>query len=684
MGFPSEKREALFRNPYSEVLRFLDHYHKDHYWVYNLCSERGYDPAKFYNRVSVMPFDDHNAPPFEVMEEFCKHTADYLNEDEQNIAVVHCKAGKGRTGTMICALLVYMGQWDNADDAMSFYGFARTFNQKGVTIPSQIRYVRYFGDYLKSGYPPNYPRHLRKIAFTKDLKAAHHADVRFFIKTHTIEELFVSSKRSIETAEKADDEMHAFDCEGIELDGDFKVEFYEKVRGNKIVLFTFWLNPAFLYGESTVLLSQPDLDKVNKDRSHKVIPEGFQVRVTFDESEPPADWVAPPVKYAEGAAGNCVNRDDDDNDDDAGDEKPKKKSSRGKEKENDDDKKDDNSPAPPESNQFSFIVDKSQKKKKKKKKSRSTTVVLNKVKEKVASPRGKKKEVPERTPNAIASGLLRDVLALYDREALKQVGDDAALPTAATGEGADATATVGILVTDPAFLDAVKEHDAFLEFVESTKALLAVDPSTLNPEEEIAFWMNIVHALCFHGYAAMGFPADYEARISAHATLAYNIGGKVYTISDIFRKFLLLAGDSRLQIALSLLHGETPPLQVFVPSRVDDQLEEGARRYILDTVKVDKEKNTISVSAVFAAHAPAFGDGTNKGIVEYVSEYLPVGARRHIKANIDDIELLVRDPNWSFAYLAMPPTAGVEEAPLSPRGSVGACSRSHIALASPK
>lgn len=71
MGFPSEGMEGVYRNALPDVYRFLETYHSDGYKVYNLCSERTYNPAKFDGRVEFFPFDDHNPPPFEIMRPFC-------------------------------------------------------------------------------------------------------------------------------------------------------------------------------------------------------------------------------------------------------------------------------------------------------------------------------------------------------------------------------------------------------------------------------------------------------------------------------------------------------------------------------------------------------------------------------------------------------------------------------------
>lgn len=64
------------------------------------------------------------------MLEFCIDITLYFLRVPEGNAAIHCKAGKGRTGTMIICYLIFSGLYDNVDMAISHYGMSRTFNEK--------------------------------------------------------------------------------------------------------------------------------------------------------------------------------------------------------------------------------------------------------------------------------------------------------------------------------------------------------------------------------------------------------------------------------------------------------------------------------------------------------------------------------------------------------------------------
>jgi phosphatidylinositol-3,4,5-trisphosphate 3-phosphatase/dual-specificity protein phosphatase PTEN len=102
MGFPSENFERFYRNPMNEVQRFFEQKHKGKYKLWNLCAERHYDKECFHGRVcDSYQFFDHEAPTMDIIVPFCISVHEWLNEDPENIAVIHCKAGK------VCFIIFY-------------------------------------------------------------------------------------------------------------------------------------------------------------------------------------------------------------------------------------------------------------------------------------------------------------------------------------------------------------------------------------------------------------------------------------------------------------------------------------------------------------------------------------------------------------------------------------------------
>lgn len=75
-----------------------------------------------------------------MMLEFCTDICNFLITNKDSYAVVHCKAGKGRTGSMICSYLIFSGLANDVEEASRMYAERRSEKLKGVTVPSQIRH----------------------------------------------------------------------------------------------------------------------------------------------------------------------------------------------------------------------------------------------------------------------------------------------------------------------------------------------------------------------------------------------------------------------------------------------------------------------------------------------------------------------------------------------------------------
>ena len=286
MSFPSSSFETLYRNNVEEVKKFLNTRHKNHYKVYNLCEERKYSKDTFFKQ-AYYPFKDHEVPSIETFKKFCEDAKKFLEEDENNVVVIHCLAGKGRTGTFIVSLLLFLKIFDTKDECLKYYALMRVGNEKGVTNPSQLRYINYFDIILKNNIslPMNNKTILiRKIKmFTVPFFAKLGTSLcpSFTIKNgdkiykqydHAKKENYEVSSRTVE---------FKLNLGGFKVSGDVLITFVDITFFSKDKMFYFWFNTNFLPKNGRWELKKDSIDKASKDKKCKIYSPNFKVEVEY-------------------------------------------------------------------------------------------------------------------------------------------------------------------------------------------------------------------------------------------------------------------------------------------------------------------------------------------------------------------------------------------------------------------
>ncbi|KAJ5554821.1 Phosphatase tensin type [Penicillium sp. DV-2018c] len=156
-GPSSTYPRRAYRNPLDELVSFLDTKHGKNWCIWEFRAEgTGYPDSEVYNRIHHFPWPDHHPPPFALIPNITGSMRNWLHrlddpvssntetEKGERVAVVHCKAGKGRSGTIACAYLISQEGWKKEDALQRFTerrmraGFGH-----GVSIPSQVRYIGY-------------------------------------------------------------------------------------------------------------------------------------------------------------------------------------------------------------------------------------------------------------------------------------------------------------------------------------------------------------------------------------------------------------------------------------------------------------------------------------------------------------------------------------------------------------
>eukprot|EP00039_Didymoeca_costata_P018887 m.335385 g.335385 ORF g.335385 m.335385 type:complete len:559 (-) comp17585_c0_seq1:74-1750(-) len=332
MGVPATGFISWFRNPIDEVVKFFNLRHKNAYRIYNVCPEHPYPHERFDNNVRAYDVQDHTPPTMDIIMTFLADASEFVKGGKQRVLAVHCRGGKGRTGTMVCSWLLYSGYCRTAEDALTEFATARTELRKasnklqGVDTPSQKRYVKQIAEwlarnnaYLDTGVPLQKPPateiRLRQVTISK-----------FFVDPSEVEAPLVAAVhlngkgggKIIKiskplTAEEILSNEFTFDLERVQCGGDIRVTIFKleklkkavseglvladadglrgpqeltkrKIAGKEPgVVFYFLFHSEFIDRDSCSLKVHMNMmDKAFKNKKKKFNPDGYaQLDVEF-------------------------------------------------------------------------------------------------------------------------------------------------------------------------------------------------------------------------------------------------------------------------------------------------------------------------------------------------------------------------------------------------------------------
>jgi hypothetical protein len=223
----------------------------------------------------------------------------------------------------------------------------------------------------------------------------------------------------------------------------------------------------------------------------------------------------------------------------------------------------------------------------------------------------------------------------------------------------------------------IRNSDAYYEYRTTlTPQLRILDLSGLQPrEEKLAFWINLYNALVIDAVISFGVEQSvtegFIGALTFFRSAAYNVFGRRFSCEDIEHGILrsnlgnpFIPGahfdpsdprvawimtplDVRIHFALNCASRSCPPVGVYTPERIDEQLDMAATSFIINDMTIDKQRNEIHLSQIFNWYKADFGGYA--GIIDFLQRHLPDDDERHQwLAGRRSVDLAFKPYDWQL------------------------------------
>jgi hypothetical protein len=124
------------------------------------------------------------------------------------------------------------------------------------------------------------------------------------------------------------------------------------------------------------------------------------------------------------------------------------------------------------------------------------------------------------------------------------------------------------------------------------------------------------------------------------------IPGPQFTTQDQRLDWVINPVDERIHFALNCAGRSCPPIQVYTPENIDQQLHIAARNFVNTDLQIEKS-GYAHISAIFKWFSDDFGG--QQGVIDFLLQHLDRGEERDwLQKNRSSINLQFKTYDWGL------------------------------------